>query len=227
MNQLSCRPKVDCAYSSFGPYGDDAIKVIEPVATFEKNPDNRPLTRDELLEAARDADGIIIWCEWLDESLFERLDNLKIIGWHPAGLDGLDPTAATKAGITVVYTPGAKADYKMKGIYAYDKPTKTIPIYFSAFGPKSAALAGKYGDHLMTYGSPEYVKKSVLSYFEEAARNAGKDPARMDKSVYLDGGYGNLKRLVSKYRVTSAGSLLPDERDPRKIQASAVKVSDD
>ena len=82
----------------------------------------------------------------------------------------------------------------------------------------------------MTYGSPEYVKKPVLSYFEEAARNAGKDPARMHKSVYLDGGYGNLKRLVSTYRVTSAGSLLPEdfnERDPRKIQASAVKVSDD
>lgn len=120
--------------------------------------------------------------------------------------------------------------WKMKGIYAYDKPTKTIPIYFSAFGPKSAALAGKYGDHLMTYGSPEYVKKSVLPYFEEAARNAGKDPTKIDKSVYLDGGYGNLKKLVSKYRVTSAGSLLPEnfnERDPRKIQASAVRVSDD
>jgi len=52
----------------------------------------------------------------------------------------------------------------------------------------------------------------------------------MDKSGYLDGGYGNLKKLVSKYRVTSAGSPLPgnfNERDPRKIQASAVRVSDD
>jgi len=52
----------------------------------------------------------------------------------------------------------------------------------------------------------------------------------MDKSGYLDGGYGNLKKLVSKYRVTSARSLLPEnfnERDPSKIQASAVRVSDD
>lgn len=43
-------------------------------------------------------------------------------------------------------------------------------------------------------------------------------------------GYGDLKRLVSKYRVTSARSLLPQnfsERDPRKIQASAFRVSDD
>ena len=120
--------------------------------------------------------------------------------------------------------------WKMKGLYGYEKPTKPIPIYFSAFGPKAAALAGKYGDHLMTYGSPEHVKNSVLPYFEKAARNAGKDLSKMDKSVYLDGGYGDIKKLVSHYRVTSAGSLLPEnfnERDPKKIQASAVNVSDD
>jgi hypothetical protein len=52
----------------------------------------------------------------------------------------------------------------------------------------------------------------------------------LDKSVYLGGGYRDVKRLESKYRVTSAGSLLPEnfnERDPREIQALGERVSDD
>ena len=121
--------------------------------------------------------------------------------------------------------------FRMKDIYAYDKPTRPIPIYFSAIGPKSVQLAGKCGDHLMTYGSPEHFKKSILPAFEEAAKEAGKNPGKMDKAVYLDGGYGKIKQLLPKYRIASAGSLLPEnfnERDPRKVEASGLeKVSSD
>jgi alkanesulfonate monooxygenase SsuD/methylene tetrahydromethanopterin reductase-like flavin-dependent oxidoreductase (luciferase family) len=81
----------------------------------------------------------------------------------------------------------------------------------------------------MTSGSPENLRDNVFPVFLEAAKSAGKDPAKIEKCVYLDGGYGNLKKLVAKYRL-SAGSLIPEnfnERDPRKIEASTSKLTDD
>ena len=119
--------------------------------------------------------------------------------------------------------------FNVKGVFCYDKPKKGIPIYWSAFGPKSAKTGGSCADHLMTSGSPENLRDNVFPVFMEAAKSAGKDPAKIEKCVYLDGGYGNLKKLVAKYRL-SAGSLIPEnfnERDPRKIEASTSKLTDD
>ncbi len=119
--------------------------------------------------------------------------------------------------------------YRVRGIYCYDKPKKGIPIYWSAFGPKSAEIGGLHGDHLMTSGSPEHIRDNVFPQFLESAKSSGKSPEKIEKCVYIDGGYGNLKKLVSKYRL-SAGSLIPEnfnERDPRKIEASTTKLTDE
>jgi len=119
--------------------------------------------------------------------------------------------------------------FKVKAVHCYDKPVKDIPIYWSAFGPKSARLGGLYADHLMTSGTPEHLKDNVFPHFLNAATNSGKDATKVQKCVYLDGGYGDVKKLIRKYRV-SAGSLLPEnfnERDPRKIEASATSLSDE
>jgi coenzyme F420-dependent glucose-6-phosphate dehydrogenase len=118
--------------------------------------------------------------------------------------------------------------FNVKNVYCYDKPKKSIPIYWSAFGVKSAKIGGKYADHLMTSGSPENLRDNVFPQFLESAKSAGKNPERIEKCVYIDGGYGDLKKLVSKYRL-SAGSLIPEnfnERDPRKIEASTSRLSD-
>ena len=63
----------------------------------------------------------------------------------------------------------------------------------------------------------------------ESFKTSGKETTKVQKCVYLDGGYGDIKRLVSKYRV-SAGSLIPEnfnEHDPRKIEASTAGLSDE
>jgi len=119
--------------------------------------------------------------------------------------------------------------FNVKDVFCYDKPKRGIPIYWSAFGPKSARIGGAQADHLMTSGSPEQLKDKVFPQFMEAANSAGKDAASIEKCVYVDGGYGNLKKLIAKYRV-SAGSLIPEnfnERDPRKIEASTAGLTDD
>jgi len=119
--------------------------------------------------------------------------------------------------------------FDVEGIYCYDKPTSRIPIYWSAFGPKSASIGGKHAEHLMTSGTPEFVRENVFPKFLESAKAAGKNTNKIEKTVYIDGGYGDIKKLVSKYRI-SAGSLIPknfDERDPRRIEASTIALSDD
>ena len=119
--------------------------------------------------------------------------------------------------------------FKVKGVYCYDKPVTGIPIYWSAFGSRSARIGGLYADHLMTSGSPENLRDNVFPQFLQAAKSSGKDTAKVQTCVYIDGGYGDIKKLITKYRV-SAGSLVPEnfnERDPRKIEASAASLSDE
>jgi len=120
--------------------------------------------------------------------------------------------------------------FKVNGLFCYDKPKKPIPVYWSAFGPKSAYLAGRHADHLMTaVANVESAQKSIISKFKEGMRSASKDPEKAELAVYIDGGYGKLDKLLKKYRIC-AGSMIPEntnERDPRKIEASASKLSDD
>jgi coenzyme F420-dependent glucose-6-phosphate dehydrogenase len=119
--------------------------------------------------------------------------------------------------------------FNVKNVFCYDKPKKGIPIYWSAFGVKSAKIGGLYADHLMTSGPPENLHDNIFSQFLEAAKSAGRNPEKIEKCVYIDGGYGDLKKLVSKYRL-SAGSLIPEnfnERDPRKIELSTSQLTDD
>ncbi len=119
--------------------------------------------------------------------------------------------------------------FNVKNVFCYDKPKKGIPIYWSAFGPRSAKIGGLFADHMMTSGSPEHLRDNVFPQFFEAAKSAGRNLKKIEKCVYLDGGYGDLKKLVSKYRL-SAGSLIPEnfnERDPRKIELSTSRLTDD
>jgi coenzyme F420-dependent glucose-6-phosphate dehydrogenase len=117
--------------------------------------------------------------------------------------------------------------FKVKGLFCYDKPAKPIPVFWSAYGPKSARLGGLYADHLLTYGTPDAIRKSVLPEFERGVKESGRDPARAEKVVYLDGGYGDMNRLVKKFRI-NAGATIPentDKRDPREIEASAKALT--
>ena len=120
---------------------------------------------------------------------------------------------------------------QVKGeIFCYDKPKQYVPVYWSAFGPQSSILAGKYADHLMTSVSPQKCRDTIFPNFDRGARSVGKDPATMDKCVFIETGYGDKKTLVQNYRNTLAGGLIPennDEKDPRKIEALGRKLDDE
>ncbi len=67
--------------------------------------------------------------------------------------------------------------FTANNIFCYDKPKKGIPVYFSAYGPKAAAVAGRYGDGLVTWGLKfDYTRQTILPSFEDGVRSAGKRP---------------------------------------------------
>lgn len=75
------------------------------------NPHNRVLSKDELLDGVRTADGLL--CLLTDDITTEVMDvnpNLKIISNYAVGYNNIDVEAATKRGIQVTNTPGVLTD---------------------------------------------------------------------------------------------------------------------
>ncbi|MFI5421250.1 MAG: LLM class flavin-dependent oxidoreductase, partial [Nitrososphaerales archaeon] len=81
--------------------------------------------------------------------------------------------------------------FPMKDLFLYTRPKSRIPIYFSALGPKAAVYAGKYGNHLVTIGTPENCARVLFPAFEQSARKAGKDLSECEKMVLLDVFFGS------------------------------------
>jgi D-3-phosphoglycerate dehydrogenase / 2-oxoglutarate reductase len=65
-------------------------------------------SRDELLAALRDADGLIVRSETrVDRDLLAHAPRIRVVGRAGVGVDAIDVDAATEAGIVVVNTPAA------------------------------------------------------------------------------------------------------------------------
>src|SRR5581483_8536444 len=77
---------------------DRGIDVVECVGA----------PRADLLEALREADGLIVRSETrVDRALIESAPRVRVVGRAGVGVDAIDLDAATEAGIVVVNTPAA------------------------------------------------------------------------------------------------------------------------
>lgn len=84
------------------------IKVLAEVADLVMAPS---LNEDVLVELARDVNAIIIRANGrISARIIEAARDLKVIGRHGVGLDGIDLEAAKARGIPVVYTPDANTE---------------------------------------------------------------------------------------------------------------------
>jgi coenzyme F420-dependent glucose-6-phosphate dehydrogenase len=122
--------------------------------------------------------------------------------------------------------------FSMKDVFLYTKPKSKIEIYFSALGPKGAAYAGQYADHLVTIASPQKCREEIFPAFEAAAVKAGKDPNKMEKVANISSWFADSKqsgveevRRLGDAGLFDRGSL--DEIDPRKIEQRGTRVSDE
>jgi coenzyme F420-dependent glucose-6-phosphate dehydrogenase len=68
--------------------------------------------------------------------------------------------------------------FRTKRAYLDTRPERRPPIYVSAFGPRAAAVAGRFGDGLWTLADPETVPGLVDAY-RSAAEDAGREPGEI------------------------------------------------
>ena len=79
--------------------------------TVEVNPNDRPLTYDELLRQVKGRDAILtMLSDRIDVRLMQEATGLKIIANYAVGYDNIDVKAATAKGIVVTNTPGVLTD---------------------------------------------------------------------------------------------------------------------
>ena len=123
--------------------------------------------------------------------------------------------------------------FTLEKAFMYTKPDDQVPLYFSGLGPKGAKLAGKYGDHLMTVAAdPDVLKKVTIPMFEEGAREAGKDPKKMERAMLIWYSIDpDFEKAIEGNRFW-AGVLVPAMFkyrvfEPKEVQAHAALVSHD
>jgi D-3-phosphoglycerate dehydrogenase len=92
------------------------VVISEPVAQSGKDyllrrgyeiADRQLASRDELREAVKDCDGLLIRILKCDESVIRAAKNLKVISKHGVGVDNIDVDYCTRNGIQVTFTPQA------------------------------------------------------------------------------------------------------------------------
>jgi coenzyme F420-dependent glucose-6-phosphate dehydrogenase len=121
--------------------------------------------------------------------------------------------------------------YKLKNVFLYAKPKEKIPIVISAFGEKSAELAGKAGDGIIIHWARSQQKRNlILKRFVEAATKADKDLETMTKAAYFQGGITSDPLTVARFsKATWSWAKLSSihEPDPRKVDEKAQQLSDE
>lgn len=110
--------------------------------------------------------------------------------------------------------------FQTNAVKLYDTPPAPPPIFVAASGPKSAALAGQYGDGWITQ-SRDLTNPKLLAAFSTGAQAAGRDPATLGKRAEMFavvGDNGEATRAATLWRFT-AGAV--DQPNPVEIQRAA------
>jgi lactate dehydrogenase-like 2-hydroxyacid dehydrogenase len=103
-------PRLDIAVTRVLPL--PVLELLRSRHNVWVNPDDRTLTPDELQQAARLADALLITAfDRLDADAIARLPaSLRIIATYSVGIEHIDLHAASKRGIAVLSTPDVLSD---------------------------------------------------------------------------------------------------------------------
>lgn len=88
----------------------EGIRKIVEEAGFEMALLENYVQKDELLQAAADADAIIIRSDIIDAGVIEVAKKLKIVVRAGAGYDNIDLAAASQKGVVAMNTPGQNSN---------------------------------------------------------------------------------------------------------------------
>ncbi|MEK6977453.1 MAG: TIGR03557 family F420-dependent LLM class oxidoreductase [Candidatus Hydrothermarchaeota archaeon] len=120
--------------------------------------------------------------------------------------------------------------FQLRDANLYTKPKKPIPIYIAASGPTVAEMAGRLGDGLLTIPHDERHYREVLfPAMERGAREAGRDPAGIEKVIELkfsyDEDYDRAARSIRPWASTAIPNVLNmPVYDPRELERKGTDV---
>jgi hypothetical protein len=160
------------------PFAPAAVKAIADVVNASGN-DMELVehgTRADLLEAVKNADGLIVRSDVIDGEVMDAAPNLKVIVRAGAGYDNIDLAAASAHKICVMNTPGQNSNAvaelvfgmivmmcrnryngtsgselkgKSLGIYAFGQVGRNVARIAKGFGMKVQALDVFVSDEVM------------------------------------------------------------------------------
>lgn len=151
------------------PFAPNAVKAIENTVNASGNELElvEMGNRQDLLNAVKDAEGLIVRSDKIDAEVMDNAPKLKVIVRAGAGYDNIDLEAATKHGICVMNTPGQNSNAvaelvfgmvvmmcrnqyngksgselkdKRLGIYAFGQVGRNVARIAKGFGMQIAAL---------------------------------------------------------------------------------------
>src|SRR5690554_1330795 len=93
------------------PLPDGPVSRLRERTALSMNEEDRPLTRHELLEGVREAEGLLcLLTDRIDEELMASAPELRVIANYAVGYENIDVEAATRRGIAVTNTPDVLTD---------------------------------------------------------------------------------------------------------------------
>jgi D-3-phosphoglycerate dehydrogenase len=94
----------------FAKVAVDGIREIVKNAGFELKLLEKYTSKEQLLEAVKDVEAIIVRSDIVDEQVIDAAKNLKIAVRAGAGYDNIDLKAASAKGVVVMNTPGQNSN---------------------------------------------------------------------------------------------------------------------
>jgi D-3-phosphoglycerate dehydrogenase len=137
--------------------------------------------KQQLLEAVKDVDGVIVRSDIIDAEVLEAAKNLKIVVRAGAGYDNIDLEAATAHKVVVMNTPGQNANAVAELVFGM--VLYVIRNHFS----------GKAGSELLG-------KKLGLQAFGNVARNVARVAKGFGMEVYA------YDPFLTKEQIEAAGA---------------------
>lgn len=86
---------------------EPGLELLRTECDVEVNPEDRVLTKDEIIEAVKEKDALLcLLTDAIDAEVLDAGQKLRVIANYAVGYDNIDLRAATDRGIPVTNTPG-------------------------------------------------------------------------------------------------------------------------
>ena len=113
--------------------------------------------------------------------------------------------------------------FRLKEAKLFTRAARKPKMYVSAFGPKAAAIAGKWGDGVWTLGDPEKAPR-VIEAYRKACSDNGREPGEIivQSGFHLADDEAAAIAATKKWKATQLPeSYLRDLHDPAEMFAKA------